>query len=232
VFDRFVSRRASLLLPLLIAACSHERTDFPTLRYAYLPPIRLNVASVVVEQHFLSSGVAPDVTQLDPDPPADALRAMAQDRLKAFGTAGRAVFVIQDASLVRHDDVITGSMRVRLEIYGPENLLAAYVEASTKAEHRGRVGDLRNTLYEMTKSMMEDMNVEFELQVDHNLQDWLVTGGAPPAQVQQTPLENPAAPPAGGLPGNAPPGTVPPTAVPPAGMPPMGGPVQNQPMLQ
>src|SRR4051794_41171282 len=78
--DRSRRRRgimgATLLLPLLLAGCGDgQRTDFPALHYGYLQPIRLNVATIAIEQHFRPSGIAPDVTQLDPAPPADALRA-------------------------------------------------------------------------------------------------------------------------------------------------------------
>ena len=192
MFYRRLSRRASLLLPLLLAACGgEERMDFPTLRYAYLAPIRLNVANIAIEQHFQPSGVAPDVSQLDPAQPADALRAMAEDRLKAFGAAGRALFIIQDASLIRQDDTITGSMRVRLEIYNADNVLAGFAEAVAGEQHKGRVSDLRETLYDLTKSMMDNMNVEFELQVDNNLHDWLTTDTATPTRVEQAPLEGP-----------------------------------------
>ena len=34
------------------------------------------------------SGLAPDVSQLDPVPPVQALRTMAEDRLQALGSAG------------------------------------------------------------------------------------------------------------------------------------------------
>ena len=55
-----LTRRASLLLPFVLAACGHkERADFPPLRYNYLPPIRLNVAAITVEERFYPSGVAP-----------------------------------------------------------------------------------------------------------------------------------------------------------------------------
>jgi hypothetical protein len=188
--DRRLSRRAALLLPLLLAACGgEERMDFPTLRYSYLRPIRLNVANIAIEQHFQPSGVAPDVTQLDPAPPADALRAMAEDRLKPFGVTGRAVLIIQDASLTRQGDAITGTMKVRLEVYATDNMLAGFAEASTTAQHSGHVGNLRDTLYDMTRSMMDNMNVEFELQIDNNLRDWLTGDTSAPTRVQQAPLD-------------------------------------------
>ena len=96
-----LTRRASLLLPLAVAACAETppARDYPPLSYSYLPPLRLNVASIDVEQRFVPTGAAPDVSPVDPVRPVDALRAMAEDRLKAFGSAGRATLVINDASL-------------------------------------------------------------------------------------------------------------------------------------
>ena len=45
-------RRNVVLLPLLLAACGGDdlpqRTEFPALRYSYLTPLRLNVATVDV----------------------------------------------------------------------------------------------------------------------------------------------------------------------------------------
>src|SRR3954454_8249204 len=89
--NRMLSRRASLLLPLLIAACA-DRTPrtFPPLRYDYLTPLRLNVATIQIEQRFIPSGISPDISRLAPVPPVQALRSMAEDRLQAFGTSGQA----------------------------------------------------------------------------------------------------------------------------------------------
>ena len=46
----------------------------------------------------------------------------------------------------------------------------------------------RTVLYDMTKSMMSDMNVEFEYQIRRNLKDWLTNGAAPGMPVEQAPL--------------------------------------------
>lgn len=202
-----------MLLPLLLAACAGgEPQSFPPLRYSDLPPIGLNVANISVEEHFVPSLVPPDVTQFDPAPPVDALRAMAEDRLKALGSAGRAVFIIKDASLVRHGDTISGTMDVLLNVYpsqtGPR---AGFAEASVSRQYTGHISDLRATLYDMTKKMMQSMNVEFEYQVRHRLHDWLASGTAavPPVQQQPlnatgTPTSPPSAAPASGQPTSAP----------------------------
>lgn len=198
---RLLSRRLSLLLPLALAACGGPPPSYPPLRYDYLPPIRLNVATVEVRQDYVPSGVAPDVSPLDPVQPVDALRQMAADRLKPFGPAGRAVFVIQNASLIEGGDAITGTFAVRLDIYTSANNRVGYAEARVARVHSGHVDDIHPLLYDMTKQLMEEMNVQFEYQVIHSLRDWVATVPAVPGAVQQQPLEAPGSPrPPGGAP--------------------------------
>jgi hypothetical protein len=223
-----LSRRSSLLLPLALAACGGSPAPYPTLRYDYLPPIRLNVATIEMRQDFVPSGVAPDVSPLDPAQPVDALRQMAADRLKPFGPAGRAVFVIQNASMIQDGDTISGTLAVRLDIYTSANNRVGYAEARVARSHSGDVDDMRQLLYDMTKQLMEEMNVQFEYQVVHSLHDWVATGSAVPVAVQQQPLVTPAPVP----PPSAPPPTPlaapaplqsappPPSALPPSGLPP------------
>ena len=161
---------------------------FPPLRYDYLTPLRLNVAAIQVEQRFMPSGVPPDVSQYDPVPPLTALRAMAEDRLQAMGSSDRAVFVIQDATLMRRGDTLSGQFTVELDIYTTPTTRAAYAQASVSGTFSGDLDDLRGRLYEMTKDLMDRMNVEFEYQVRRSLGTWLLPEGAPEAPVQQQPL--------------------------------------------
>ena len=103
-------------------------------------PLRLNVAAIQIEQRFVPSGVSPDVSQFDPVPPVLALRTMAEDRLQALGSADLAMFVIQNASLVRQGDTITGNFAVQLDIYNTPTNRAAYAQASVSGELHGRSG--------------------------------------------------------------------------------------------
>jgi hypothetical protein len=151
------------------------------------------VATIEVHQQFVPSGARPDVTTQDPVPPITALKAMAQDRLKALGTSGRAVFVIQDASLTQRGDNVDAVLRVSLTIYDADDQKAGFVEARVNRHWSGDTGNLRPVLYDVTKAVMDDMNVEFEYQIRHNLKDWLATPEAPAAPVEQTPLDQPPA---------------------------------------
>jgi hypothetical protein len=186
------TRRFVLLLPLALAACGgDDEPIYEPLRYNYLPPIQLNVASVAIEQRFVPAGVAPDVSNLDPVPPVDALKAMANDRLQAFGTSNKAVFAILDGSLTRDGDVVIGSMTVALTILDDNGTQLGYAEARVQSRHTGETNHIRPVLYDMTKSMMSDMNIEFEFQIRRNLKDLLTTGAAPGAPVEQAPLDQP-----------------------------------------
>jgi len=191
-----LSRRWSLLLPLLLAACGGGQSDYPPLHYSYLTPLRLNVATIEIQQHFVPSNVPPDVSQLDPVQPVQALRNMAEDRLQAFGSSGRAVFVIQNASLTRQGDTVYGDFDVEVDIYTANNVRTAYAEARVSATHTGDADDPA-TLYGMTKDMMNRMNVEIEYQMRRSLGAWLLPEGVVQPPVQQQPLmpAAPAAPP-------------------------------------
>ena len=196
------SRRLSLLLllPLLLAACGGGEHEYPPLHYSYLTPLRLNVATIEIEQHFVPSNVSPDVSQLDPVQPVQALRNMAEDRLQAFGSSGRAVFVIQNASLTRRGDTAYGDLDVEIDIYTAANVRTAYAQARVSATHSGDADD-PSVLYGMTKNMMDRMNVELEFQMRRSLGAWLLPEGVVQPPVQQQPLmpapvpATPAAPP-------------------------------------
>ena len=140
----FLTRRSALLLPLVLAACGgEEERVFEPLRYNYLPPIQLNVASIAVEQRFVPSGIDPDVSSMDPVPPVEALKAMANDRLQAFGTSNKAVFAILDGSLVRQDDGVNGSMAVSLTIFDGSGTQLGFAEARVQSRRTGVSGNLR-----------------------------------------------------------------------------------------
>jgi hypothetical protein len=190
----FLTRRSALLLPLVLAACGgEEQRVFEPLRYNYLPPIQLKVASIAIEQRFVPSGIDPDVSGMDPVPPIEALKAMANDRLQAFGTSNKAVFAILDASLIRQDDGVNGSMAVSLTVFDDNGVQLGFAEARVQSRRTGVSGNLAPVLYDMTKAMMSDMNIEFEYQLRHNLKDYLATPAAPDTPVEQAPLEQPPA---------------------------------------
>jgi len=192
-------RPFAFVLVLLLAACASEepapQASYPPLDFSYLPPLLLNVATVEVQSQYVPSG-PPDVSQDDPAPPVAALRLMATERLKPVGSAGRAVFSIDDAAMVRSGDTVTGAFSVTLNIYTSAGVRAGFAQATATRQVTNVDGDLPGALYTLTRQLMQQMNIEFEYQVRRSLHDWLVsTAPTPPPLVpQQVPVQ-PAPPP-------------------------------------
>jgi hypothetical protein len=214
---------AVLLAALTLAACSSGPPRVYTpLRYDYLLPLRLNVAQLTVESQFVPGGSS-DLNSQDPSPLIPTLTQMARDRIQTVGAAGRAVFVIKDATLARTSDGIRGSMDVELDVYGGEGTRAGFAEARVSRSRSGSIDDMPSALYDMTKQLMDAMNIEFEYQVRRSLHDWLVTTTSVPAPVDQQALPPP---PGAKL---APPGSTPGSLTPPPLAPPSLAPASSAP---
>ncbi len=187
-----ITRRMALALPVLLAACGDDgpvRRDFPALRYGHLTPLRLNVASVSVTE-------PPPPAPLDaqsPAPAVQALQRMAQDRLSAGGSAGSAVFTIDEAAIGRVPGGLEGTLAVHLDVLTSAGARAGFAEARVSRRAVGGSRDLRTALYEITRQMMDDMNVEFEFQVRRSLKEWLqeATTAPAPAAVERQELSSP-----------------------------------------
>jgi hypothetical protein len=184
-------RRLALLGPLLLAACGDEdvpapavRRDFPALRYGYLPAIRLSVAHVDMGEDFVPPSGGGEIIGASPADPVETLQAMARDRLKPEAAGGVATFRIQAASIVRDRDTLNGRLAVRLEVHDADDTNSGFAEARVTATHTGPIQSQRAAVYDMLKSMMDDMNVELEYQLRNKLRAWVV----------DTPAEAPSAP--------------------------------------
>ena len=190
-----IVRRAMLLLPLLFVGCSDASVEhnFPLPSYSYLTPINLNVASIEVDDRSPPPSEG-SLVALDPVRPVDVLKQMADERLKANGSAGRAVFVIDQATLARGPSGLDGALSVHLDVFagaGGERVGYAEARVVRRRTSTDRDEDLQAVLYDFTLQMMNDMNVEFEYQVRRSLRDWVQTtaGTAPlPPPVTADPL--------------------------------------------
>jgi len=204
-------RRAQIILCLpclalglfALAACGGDETppdeNYAPLHYEFLKQLRLNVASVDVVD--LPAG-AQDVTAQDPVSPGQVLAQMARDRLFAAGTTGRAVFTVDAATITQGDGgALNGELAAHLAIFNDAGQQVAYAEARVTRQHvpGSDPENLRNNLYDMTRQLMGDMNVELEFQIRRSMRSWLVTNTAVPAPVIATPLA-PVTPPTPPLP--------------------------------
>ncbi len=207
---RFQAPRRSLLLTLLagLTGCVVDAPPPPLAvvqpDYSYLTKLRLNVATLAIDDSWTpraDSGL--HVESLSPIQPIDALRRMGQDRLVAQGTSGQARFVVTDASILQMRGRLDGSFAVRLEVATSDGARSGFAEARV-VRVRTLTGDEadggRAAAYELTRRMMDDLNVEFEFQVRHSLGDYLLASGengaavAPPAPVQSQDLGTPGGP--------------------------------------
>ena len=190
-----LARRSVLLLPLLAAACADDQAtaprSYPLPSYSFLTLLRLNVANIEIDDRSPPVGSG-SIESLAPVRPVDCLKQMANDRLVASGSAGRAVFVIDRATLVRQGGVVDGVLAVHLDVFAGSGGgdRAGYAEARV-ARRRASTDsdeDVRSVLYNFTVQMMNDMNVEFEFQVKRSLREWLqlTAGTAPPPPPVQT----------------------------------------------
>jgi hypothetical protein len=194
-----LTRRATLLLPLVSASCGDDenpapvlRRDFPPLSYSYIPPINLNVQRLEVGGDFVPSTADGEVIGTSPISAADTLYAMASDRLKPVATSGTATFRILTASIIRHRDTLNGVLAVRLDVRNGDDTSSGYAEARVTAAHSGSIQDQRAAVYDMLKTMMDNMNVELEYQLRNKLRAWIVEPASSP------PSPQPAEPPSQG----------------------------------
>ena len=174
------TRRLALVAPFALAACRTAPTSPPPVRrlegYAYLTPLRLNVAEVEVVEAPPGPLIRADAPA--PLDPAAEVARMGRDRLSAFGTTGRARFTVGAATLVRVGGRLAILLRAGVEIIVDDRRVA-FAEAESRRDAPDPGGP-RRAEAEMVRAM-EELNVEFEVQVRRNLHDWLVAGALPPS---------------------------------------------------
>ncbi len=175
------------LLPvagLALSACELHppASDFPELSYGHLEPLRFDVGAIEVEQVYQPSSDPPNVELLFPVRPGDAAADWARDRLQAAGTARRLRFVVRKASVVETaletQGGLTGAMTIeQSERYDAELLVeieivddSGWKEASAMARvarsitvaEDATLHERETTWYELTRKLMNDMNVQLE----------------------------------------------------------------------
>jgi hypothetical protein len=224
-----LSRRIFLLAPAALAACGEEAPpSYPPPSYDYLTSLKLNVGRVEIDDSWVPRGAARRVDHLAPITPREAMRRMAEDRLVAGGNTGRAVFVIEDASIIRGPRNYEASLAVRLDMadeagnrLGEATARVVQVRPVRGESERA----VRDELYAFVRDLMREMNVEFEYQVRRAMRDALQTtsGSAPaPAPVEVQSLDTPGQPggqaPAAAQAPASPPADPPTTMSPPPGV--------------
>jgi hypothetical protein len=203
--DALLPRRAACCLGaaalgLLLAGCGDrpEAPRFEPLRYDYLTRIKLNVGRVDIDDSWTPRGADRHVEFRAPTPPLDALHHMAEDRLVPGGGSGRALFTIDDASIIQASGSYRAILAVHLDLLNDDGDRLRGIDAHATATHAVTDDDpdaVRSDLNELTRQVMNDMNVDFEYQIRNTLRGDLQTTSPtapPPAAVDTQDLDTPA----------------------------------------
>lgn len=221
---KLLTRRPFLLatllaLPATLVGCGEEApASYPEPSYDHLVTLNLNVGRIDIDDRWAPRGASRRMEFLAPVTPRTALRRMAQDRLVAGGTAGRAVFVIDDASIIRAPQHYEGRFEVRLDLADDSgNRLGQATARVTQLRPVGEENEraVRDDLYAFVRDLMSEMNVEFEFQIRRMMREALQTtspGVPDAAPVEAQPLDQPQGQPQTSPTRSPPPGNlVPPT---------------------
>jgi hypothetical protein len=194
-FASFFQKRSAFFLALALASCGGPPPPpvvYKPLDYSYLPPIRLRVANINVQNTYVPGPDEATLIGQDPEAPANALLDMLNRRVIPSGAPGQANVTIETASLDESGANLTGTMTVRVDLAGP-NGATGFTEASVThseaaPDPNASPDDVRAALYGLTKQLMDQMNVQLQYQLQHNLGPWVVYGsGAGAAPVGTTP---------------------------------------------
>lgn len=180
----------------LLAGCVKTTTAvMPEITFSHIQPYKLAVSQVRVEQSFVPSSEAPHVEMRINQPPIQAMRRWAKDRLTVSNSnsSGFARFVIIDASVTEQpldtDGNITAfftneqSMRyvataeALLEIQSDDGLskggaTARVSKALTLAE-KSTLNEREQALFNLVEGLMKEFNVRMDESIRAHLSKWL-----------------------------------------------------------
>ncbi len=179
-------------LTLLLAGCSSSPPPppqvFAPLTYNYLPPINLTVSNVIFTNSYVPDPPAATLISQDPAPPADTVMAMAQHRLVANGTPGTATFTLETASIEAVGDNYVGNISIRLDVVSADGRKTGYTTAAVSVtqplpDSDATPNEVQGVLYSVTKQLMDQLNVQLQYQIQHNIGSWVSynTNAATPA---------------------------------------------------
>ena len=187
---------ASLIaVVFLLVGCATEaqKPGFSQISFAHLQPISLNVARIEMENRYFSPATRPNVEHEFPVSPAALASNWGRDRLRAVGASGVARVIVRRASVVevplkrttgvtgaftrdqseRYEAVIdmmvelrdaTGNVRVTVE---------STAKRSRSVSENISLNDREKIWFEMTESMMTDLNTALENQVRIHMKEWI-----------------------------------------------------------
>lgn len=167
-------------LPFLaLAACgtTPPAPTFTPLNYSYLPPILLKVSQINVINSYVPTPSQVQTAAMDPVPPEVALMTMLKQRLQPAGQPGTGTVTVQNVYVDNVNGTLMGQMVVDLNLASADGLKTGFTEAGVSATETapdsGNPDDMRAALYELTKRLMTNMNVQLQYQIQKNMPSWI-----------------------------------------------------------
>jgi len=180
----------------ILAACAGKpppepKSEIPQLTFAHRPKIVFNVASIDVQQPFVSKGSDPNVEHLLANPPARIAGRWARDRLVAGGANGLARFSILDASItqtrLKKDEGLSGlfksqvdtrydgriEIRMDIENARGQGFATAVVTRSQTAREDLTLDERDALLIKFVEEMGRDLDQRLEEEIRNSLGQFL-----------------------------------------------------------
>lgn len=167
-------------LPLLaLASCgtTPPAPIFTPLNYSYLPPILLKVDQINVTDRYVPTPSQAETAALDPVSPADLLMTTLKQRLQPAGQPGTGTITIQSVYVDNVNGTLVGQMTVDVNLASADGLSTGFTEAGVSATETApdstNPDDMRAALYNLTKRLMTNMNVQLQYQIQKNMPSWI-----------------------------------------------------------
>lgn len=181
----------ALVLAGLVAGCNSTppRPTYADIRFTDEPPIRLAVGGVDIQSEWHPSIQPPHVEHLFPVELARALENWARDRIATAGGSARAVFVIEDASVIevdlkkkeegvaavftkepsqRYDATVQATLRIIDDRGTPVRYVTVTAMRSQSVLEDISPNDRDKTWYDMTRALMADFDRQMSTEISAN----------------------------------------------------------------
>ena len=184
-----------LAVVFLLTGCATEvqKPGFSQISFAHLQPISLNVARIEVENRYVSPATRPNVEHEFPVSPAAVASNWGRDRLRAVGQSGVARVVVRRASVVevplRRTTGVTGAFTrdqserydaiidMMVELRDADGNVRVTAESTAKGSRSVSENvsliEREKIWFEMTETMMSDLNTALENQVRIHMKEWI-----------------------------------------------------------
>jgi len=184
-----------LAVVFLLTGCATEvqKPGFSQISVAHLQPISLNVARIEVENRYVSPATRPNVEHEFPVSPAAVASNWGRDRLRAVGQSGVARVVVRRASVVevplkrttgvtgaftrdqseRYDAIIDMMVELRDADGNVRVTAESTAKRSRSVSENVSLIEREKIWFEMTETMMSDLNTALENQVRIHMKEWI-----------------------------------------------------------